>query len=177
MGAHFAGWPVASPIRPVPGVGCRGVCVGGGDMVFILDLHLPFCLALLYFYLLWLLKLSLLYLTPVAQYDSVAMLISIMSGPIREPWKNIIIFFTIRLDSVDSIFGYRFDFDFIGHSVFFQISQFRFRSGSDSKDFGYGYHYYVYVWYHKCALKGNIDISGTLKRFWLVIGDAYQMHT
>ena len=62
----------------------RCVC-GGGDMVFILDLHVPFCLALLYFYLLWLLKLSLPYLTPVAQYDSVAMLISIMSGPIREP--------------------------------------------------------------------------------------------
>ena len=60
-------------------------CEPGGDMVFILDLHVPFCLALLYFYLLWLLKLSLLYLTPVAQYDSVAMLISIMSGPIREP--------------------------------------------------------------------------------------------
>ena len=131
MGAHFAGWPVAGPIRPVPGVGCRGVCVGGGDMVFILDLHVPFCLALLYFYLLWLLKLSLLYLTPVAQYDSVAMLISIMSGPIREPWKNIIIFFTIRLDSVDSIFGYRFDFDFIGYSVFFSDQsvpvQIRFR--------------------------------------------------
>ena len=54
-------------------------------MVFILDLHVPFCLALLYFYLLWLLKLSLLYLTPVAQYDSVAMLISIMFGPVREP--------------------------------------------------------------------------------------------
>lgn len=25
-------------------------------------------------------------------------------------------------NSVDSIFGYRFDFDFIGYSVFFQIS-------------------------------------------------------
>ena len=56
----------------------------GGDS-FSLDLHLPFCLALLYFYLLWLLKLSLPYLTPVAQYDSVAMLISIMFGPVREP--------------------------------------------------------------------------------------------
>ena len=75
MGARFAGWPVAGPIRPVPGVGCRGVCVGGATcMVFILDLHLPFCLALLYFHLLWLVKLSLPYLTPVAQYDSVAML-------------------------------------------------------------------------------------------------------
>ena len=63
----------------------RCVCGGGGDMVFILDLHVPFCLALLYFYLLWLLKLSLPYLTPVAQYDSVAMLISIMFGPVREP--------------------------------------------------------------------------------------------
>ena len=54
-------------------------------MVFILDLHVPFCLALLYFYLLWLVKLSLPYLTPVAQYDSVAMLTSIMFGPVREP--------------------------------------------------------------------------------------------
>ena len=58
---------------------------GGADMAFILDLHVPFCLALLYFYLLWLLKLSLPCLTPVAQYDSVAMLISIMFGPVREP--------------------------------------------------------------------------------------------
>ena len=85
MGAHFAGWPVAGPIRPVPGVGCRGVCVGGATcMVFILDLHLPFCLALFYFYLLCLLKLSLPYLTPVAQYDSVAILISILFGPVRK---------------------------------------------------------------------------------------------
>ena len=61
----------------------RCVC-GGGDMVFILDLHLPFCLALLYFYLLCLLKLSLPYLTPVAQYDSVAILISILFGPVRK---------------------------------------------------------------------------------------------
>ena len=60
-------------------------CGGESDMAFSIDLHLPFCLALLYFYLLWLLKLSLLYLTPVAQYDSVAMLISIMFGPVQEP--------------------------------------------------------------------------------------------
>ena len=57
---------------------------GGGDMVFILDLHVPFCLALLYFYLLCLLKLSLPYLTPVAQYDSVAVLISSLFGPVQE---------------------------------------------------------------------------------------------
>ena len=63
-----------------------GVKWGGvGDMAFSLDLHLPFCLALLCFYLLWLLRLTLPYLTPVAQYDSVAMLISIMFGPVREP--------------------------------------------------------------------------------------------
>ena len=32
MGAHFAGWPVAGPIRPVPGVPGWGVevCVWGG---------------------------------------------------------------------------------------------------------------------------------------------------
>ena len=56
----------------------------GGDMAFSLDLHLPFCLALLYFYLLWLLRLSLPYLYPVAQYDSVAIFISILFGPVRE---------------------------------------------------------------------------------------------
>ena len=53
-------------------------------MAFSLDLHLPFCLALLYFYLLWLLRLTLPYLTPVAQYDSVAIFISIICGPVRE---------------------------------------------------------------------------------------------
>ena len=56
-------------------------------MAFSLDLHLPFCLALLYFYLLCLLKLSLPYLTPVAQYDYVATLISILFRPVRELWK------------------------------------------------------------------------------------------
>ena len=53
-------------------------------MAFSLDLHLPFCLALLYFYLLWLLRLTLPYLTPVAQYDYVATLISILFRPVRE---------------------------------------------------------------------------------------------
>ena len=47
-------------------------------MAFSLDLHLPFCLALLYFYLLLLLRLSLPYLYPVAQHDSVAIFISIL---------------------------------------------------------------------------------------------------
>ena len=70
-------------------------------MAFSLDLHLPFCLALLYFYLLLLLRLSLPYLYPVAQHDSVAIFISIIYGTIRELLKNIIIFFTIRPDSAD----------------------------------------------------------------------------
>ena len=83
------------------GVRCVSVCGGGGDMAFSLDLHLPFCLALLYFYLLLLLRLSLPYLYPVAQHDSVAIFISIIYGTIRELLKNIIIFFTIRPDSAD----------------------------------------------------------------------------
>ena len=70
-------------------------------MAFSLDLHLPFCLALLCLYLLWLLRLTLPYPTPVAQYDSVAIFISIIYGTIRELLKNIIIFFTIRPDSAD----------------------------------------------------------------------------
>ena len=51
MGAHFAGWPVASPIRPVPGVGCRGVCVCGGGHGFYpwLACAILSCLALLLF--------------------------------------------------------------------------------------------------------------------------------
>ena len=74
---------------------------GGGDMAFSLDLHLPFCLALLCLYLLWLLRLTLPYPTPVAQYDSVAIFISIICGPVRDLLKNIIIFFTSRPDSAD----------------------------------------------------------------------------
>ena len=83
------------------GGGVRWGVGEGGDMAFSLDLHLPFCLALLYFYLLLLLRLSLPYLYPVAQHDSVAIFISIIYGTIRELLKNIIIFFTIRPDPAD----------------------------------------------------------------------------
>ena len=98
-----------------------------------LDLYLPFFLALLYFYLLWLLRLSSPYLTPAAQYDSVAIIASDLFGPVRELWKKYNCLFGIRpdssdsADSADSIFGYIFDSDSIGYSLFFSSV----RSGSD----------------------------------------------
>ena len=66
-----------------------------------LDLYLPFCLALLYFYLLWLLRLSLPYLTPAAQYDSAAIIISDLFGLVRELGKNITVF--LRFDQIRQI--------------------------------------------------------------------------
>ena len=141
MGAHFAGWPVAGPIRPVPGAG-RGVevCVWGGRHGFYpwLAFAILSCLALLLFTFSFEAFLTLPNSGCSIRFRSYTYIYSMWPG--SGAMKNIMIFFTIRLDSVDSIFGYRFDFDFIGYSVFFQISQFRFRSGSDSKDFGYGYH-------------------------------------
>ena len=76
-----------------------------------LDLYLPFCLALLYFYLLWLLRLSLPYLTPAAQYDPIAIIMSVLFDPVRELWKNILSFYdSTRFDRFGR-FG-RFDFQF-----------------------------------------------------------------
>ena len=80
------------------------------------------CLALLLFTLA--LRLSLPYLTPAAQYDSVPIIMHVLFGPVRELWKKHNFLFTIRpdstdsTDSADSIFGYRFDSDFIGYSLF-----------------------------------------------------------
>ena len=93
-----------------------------------LELYLPFfpgIFAMLYFYLLWLLRLKFLTLTysgcsiRFCSYNYICLF-----GPVRELWKKYNFLFTIRPDSTDStdsadlIFGYRFDSDFIGYSLF-----------------------------------------------------------
>ena len=115
-----------------------------------LDLCLPFCLALLYFYLLWLLRLSLPYLTPAAQHDSVAIIIFDLFWSGSGAMKKYNCLLTIRPDSADQ-FGRSGRFDFRLHIRFrfyrlqfiFQLCQIRFRQFSDN----FGGHHLVCIIY------------------------------